>query len=181
MVNNLCEESNVLFALYCRCIAISTIVETGVAMILTLLVLHPQGMGTLYMYRDSWKFTEMPIDANIVFHSCLGRERWLNLLIAPCLYKIQFYQLFTFPLYFQDHWLSTRALWNQSQTFTRYFSILHWTMYTPSTVFMRWSTLCEYNALSLSLSLFPPHPTCTHTHTCTHSYSSLKSSTCTNT
>ena len=47
MVNNLCEESNALFVLYYRCVAISTVVETGVAMILTLLVLHPQGMGTL--------------------------------------------------------------------------------------------------------------------------------------
>ena len=33
----------------CRCIAVSAVLETGVAMILTLLVLDPQGMGTLHI------------------------------------------------------------------------------------------------------------------------------------
>ena len=35
--------------LTCRCIAVSAVVETGVAMILTLLVLDPQGMGILHV------------------------------------------------------------------------------------------------------------------------------------
>ena len=80
MVNNLCEESNALFVLYCRCIAISTVVETGVAMILTLLVLHPQGMGTLYtrtcMLKDLFdanvKYAKL---SKFSFSFLLGRER----------------------------------------------------------------------------------------------------------
>jgi hypothetical protein len=78
----------------CRCVAISTVVETGVAMVLTLLILHPQGMGTIRSFIIM--VTSYVLDIIIItilipifiigkvskfsFSFLLGREGWFNIL-----------------------------------------------------------------------------------------------------
>ena len=57
----------------CRCVAVSAVLETGVAMILTLLVLDPRGMGAL-RYQS------------LVFHSYWGeKDDWTLIPLLVCI------------------------------------------------------------------------------------------------